>query len=82
MQTRNSTKRRLSESEKLSQQAIARRPVYPDAHSEMAQLIWMRSGDIDQSCAALNAVIVARPNDLDFRLIKSKLLEYAGQPRQ
>ena len=70
---------RYDDAEAAFQQALTRRPIYTAAHSELAQLIWMRSGDIGKACTAVDAVIAARPNDTDFRLIKAKLLEY-GDP--
>lgn len=70
---------RFDEAEGAFHQAILRRPLYPAAHSELAQLIWMRSGDVEQACGTLNKMIAALPDNIEFRLIKAKLLEY-GDP--
>ena len=66
--------------EEAFRQAILRRPRFPQAHSELAQLIWLRTGDAAAACATLDIVIAANPNDPNFRLVKAKVLEYAGQP--
>lgn len=67
----------FDEAEAAFRQAIAHRPLYPAAHSELAQLIWMRSGDADAACATLNHAIAVQPDNMDLRLIKAKLLEHS-----
>jgi tetratricopeptide (TPR) repeat protein len=67
----------FDEAEAAFRQAIMRRPLYPAAHSELAQLIWMRSGDAEAACIVLNDAIAVQPDNMDLRLIKAKLLEHS-----
>lgn len=53
--------------------ALARRPGYLDAMRDLAQLIWMRTGDVQ---AALAVVPVAPSGSL--RMLRARLREYAG----
>src|ERR1019366_2840023 len=52
---------RFEEAEAAFRQSIARRPAYADAHRDLAQLIWMRSGSLPEARAALDAAIAANP---------------------
>ena len=70
---------RFDEAEEAFRQSIARRPAYADAHRDLAQLIWMRSENVREARAALDAAIAANPLDVPLRLAAAKLLEYAGE---
>jgi tetratricopeptide (TPR) repeat protein len=59
-------------------EAIARRPGFADAHADLAQLIWMRSEDIEAATAELDTALQQFPGDPDLAMAKAKLLEYAG----
>src|SRR5438270_13461948 len=39
------SQRRLDEAERMFEEALSLRPVYGDAHRDLAQLVWMRTGD-------------------------------------
>jgi tetratricopeptide (TPR) repeat protein len=69
---------RLDEAEDAYRQALRRRPGNADMLSELAQLIWMRSEDLDAACAPIDEAIRAAPAAPGPRLAKAKLLEYAG----
>jgi tetratricopeptide (TPR) repeat protein len=69
---------RFDESEAAFRQSIARRPVYAEAHKDLAQLVWMRGEDIGEARAALDSAIAAHPGEIPLRLAAAKLLEYAG----
>ena len=59
-------------------QAILRRQGYADAHAELAQLIWMRTENVEQSLATLDAALAAQTIDAPLSIVKSRFLEYAG----
>ena len=69
---------RFDEAEQTFREAIARRPTMLEPQRELAQLIWMRSEDIDAATADIDRAIAANPADGGLRLIKAKALEYAG----
>jgi tetratricopeptide (TPR) repeat protein len=68
---------RLDEAEASIGEAIRRRPAFADAHAELAQLIWIRTEDLDQAKAGLDAALVEAPLDPPLSLARAKLLEYA-----
>lgn len=61
--------------------AAARRPNYADALKEIGQLAWMRTGDAARATAEIDAAIRAHPGQPLLRVVKAKLLDYAGDPR-
>lgn len=69
---------RYDEAEPLFQEAIARRPAFIDAHRDLAQLRWMRTGDLDHALATMKAALAA--ND-DPRLIQIRTVveQFAGR---
>ncbi len=58
--------------------AIGRREVFVDAHRNLAQLRWMRSGDLAVALQALKAAISRAPGEIPLILLKSTVEEYAG----
>lgn len=58
--------------------AIARRETFADAHRNLAQLRWMRSGDLAHALERLEAAIARAPADAPLILIKSVVQEFAG----
>jgi tetratricopeptide (TPR) repeat protein len=66
------------QAEDAFRQAIRRRPAYAEAHTELAQLIWMRTENLDEACESLDAVLAENPSDTPMALVKSKLLKFAG----
>ena len=70
---------RHGEAESAYRSALTRRPLDPDAHRDLAQLVWRRTQDVDAASGALDAALqVAAPTEL--LLQKAKLLEWAGDP--
>jgi tetratricopeptide (TPR) repeat protein len=57
--------------------ALVRRPDYGDAHTDLAQLIWMRTEDSGGALEVLNASLSVSP-DPRLSLAKARVLEYAG----
>jgi len=54
---------RLDEADAAYRQAIQRRPGMLKAHRDLAQLIWMRTGDADAAAAGLAATLRAEPGN-------------------
>lgn len=70
---------RISEAEDAFNEALRQRPNFADAHGELAQLIWMRTGDKGAASAGLDAAIAAHPADPVLHLKKAKLFEYFSE---
>lgn len=70
--------KRLDEAEAALREAIARRPTFGDAHRELAQLIWMRSGDQGAAMASLRQAHEAHPGDAELVVLLSKAQQYGG----
>ncbi|MBU4434835.1 MAG: hypothetical protein KKC14_10525 [Alphaproteobacteria bacterium] len=58
--------------------AIARRDAYADAHRNLAQLRWMRSGDLSHALEPLRASLARNPTDGALIVIQSTVEEFAG----
>lgn len=69
---------RLDGAEEAFGQALRRKPSLYDAHKELAQLRWMRSGDIALALTDLDKAIAAAPADARLAVIKAQVLEYGG----
>lgn len=70
--------RRLDEAERAFEEAIARRPAYTEAHRDLAQLRWMRTGDTDAALQRLRGALATSPGDNNLRLVESVVLESCG----
>ena len=68
----------LAGAEAAFEAAIAARPTFAAAHRELAQLLWMRTGDRERATGPLNAAIVAHPGDSDLRGVLTRVLKMAG----
>ncbi len=70
---------RLSEAEHAFGQALVRRPTYAEALRDLAQLIWMRTGDARASLEPLDrALAAARPEAPLIALRSAILLDIVG----
>jgi len=69
---------RLDEAERLFEECVAIRPGYPQAHRDLAQLRWMRSGERSCALEALDTALAAAPGDPALHLVRSIVLEFAG----
>lgn len=65
-------------SEAAYREVLRRRPNSHDGHRELAQLIWMRSGDLDRALADLKRAIREQQGELPLRLLEAHVLENAG----
>ncbi len=59
-------------------EALRRRPDYYEAHRDIAQLIWMRTGDPDQAIAPLNAA----GQSPALANVRAMVLEKIGRPEE
>lgn len=73
---------RFEDAENAFRQACRRNPEYLDAQRELAQLIWMRHGDLAASTAVLDATLNERPNLKNLLAIKAALYRHAGHEAQ
>jgi tetratricopeptide (TPR) repeat protein len=71
---------RFDEAEAAFRESLRRRPGYGEAHADLAQLIWMRTEDLDQASAQLDIMLKASPLDAGLIVAKAKLIEYAVGP--
>ena len=63
---------RLDEAERMFEEAIARRPKYVEAHRDLAQLRWMRTGSREAALRGLDDAL---------HLLRSIALEFMGDKR-
>lgn len=71
---------RFDEAQAAFAEAVRRRPGYVDALRDLAQLIWMRTGDLDAATAVLDPGL-AGGEGARLRALKARLFDYAGDPR-
>jgi uncharacterized protein (TIGR02466 family) len=72
------TLRRLDEAQQAFERAIALRPAYAEAHRDLAQLIWMRSGDAAAALRGVERALRAAPRAAELHLVRSLVLDFAG----
>jgi tetratricopeptide (TPR) repeat protein len=72
------SQRRLDEAERAFCDAIARRPAYVDAHRDLAQLVWMRSGEAGRALERLDRALRVAPTEAGLHLVRATVLEFAG----
>ncbi|MDX3775202.1 putative 2OG-Fe(II) oxygenase [Chromatiaceae bacterium AAb-1] len=60
------------------QKAVHRDPASYDAHREYAQLLWMKTNDLEKSLELINAVLRQR-EVAALILLKAQIFEYAGE---
>lgn len=61
--------------------ALRRRPVDSAAQKELAQLIWMVTGDSARALAVLNQAITDFPQALDLRLVRAQIVGQTGDAK-
>jgi tetratricopeptide (TPR) repeat protein len=71
----------LDEAERLFEEAIARRPNYSEAHRDLAQLRWMRTGAADAALRALDDALRGEPREVPLHFVRSVALEFIGDKR-
>src|SRR5215210_9120982 len=68
----------FGDAEAAFETAIAARPTFAEAHRELAQLRWMRTGDRESASGVLDAAIAAHPADTALRAERARLVNAAG----
>ena len=69
----------LDDAEQAFLQALQRRPTLYDAHLDLAQLRWMRTGESLVALAGIDRAILNSPADPRLSHVKAKILEGTGQ---
>jgi tetratricopeptide (TPR) repeat protein len=72
---------RFEEAELALRACIGLAPQHSEAHNSLAQLVWMRTGDIAKATAALDDALARYANDDALRATKAALLQGAGDAR-
>ncbi len=72
---------RFDEAQAALERAVALRPAFAEAQRNLAQLIWMRSGNAAAASDVLDRCLRARPDDEALQTIKAVLLDSAGDAR-
>ena len=70
--------RRLDEAQRAFEEAIRLRPDYVEAHRDLAQLVWMRTGNAAAAVSALDRAIASAPANAGLQWVRSVVLEFAG----
>lgn len=70
----------LDDAEASFRNAIAQSPEYVDAQTNLAELVWMRTGDIQAATGEIDKVLGEAPKSVTLRALKARLLEAAGDP--
>lgn len=68
----------LDEAESAFREALKRRPADKTAHRDLAQLLWMRTNDVEKALAVLNDAIGREPHNLDLRMTRAHVLGQCG----
>ena len=72
----------LDEAEARIRQVLRLCPSHVSAHTDLAELVWMRCGDAAAATAELDTALRAWPTLAPLRIAKARLLESAGQPER
>jgi tetratricopeptide (TPR) repeat protein len=62
-------------------EAVQHAPRHVEAHNSLARLIWMRSGDLAESTAMIDAALRASPDDETLLAAKAAVAQGAGDAR-
>ena len=72
---------RFDQAELALRECVRLAPRHADAHDRLAQLIWMRTGDITEATRALARALEQSPHDDALRATIAALLQGAGDAR-
>lgn len=70
---------RIEEAEHEFRRVLRDQPMHVAAHTNLADLLWMRTGDIATSTAMLDVALRQAPSAKELRIVKSRLLDAAGE---
>jgi len=71
----------LDRAEEALRECLELEPRLIEAQTSLAQLVWMRAGDLGQATAALDQALQRFPGDDTLRAAKAAILQGAGDPR-
>jgi tetratricopeptide (TPR) repeat protein len=71
----------LDRAETVLRECLALEPRLIDAHNTLAQLVWMRTGDLAKATATLDEVLARAPADASLLAAKAAILQGAGDAR-
>ncbi len=69
---------RFDEAEDRFGKVLAREPLHPAAHRDLAQLVWMRTGDVARALSGLDAALAGAPGDVALTRTRATVLQFAG----
>lgn len=69
---------RFDDADAAYRQALTRRPAYAEAVRDLAQLIWMRTGEAEAALQPFEAALAASPGAVDLRIARATVMEYVG----
>jgi len=72
---------RFDEAEQALRECVRLEPRRAEAHDRLAQLVWMRTGRIDEATCALDQALASYGQDDALWATKAALLQEAGDPR-
>lgn len=72
------TLKRYDEAERAFEAVLARDPLHAASHRDLAQLVWMRTGDAARALARLEAAMTGGPQDVELIRIKATVQRFAG----
>ena len=70
---------RLDAADAALREAIRRRPDMFDAHRELAQLVWMRTGEAAAAMAEVDRALASAPRLVPLLMVKAEALASAGR---
>ncbi len=70
--------RRLDEAQRAYEDAIVVRPDFVDAQRDLAQLVWMRTGDAQAALRRVDDALRTNRAQAALHLVRSVVLEFAG----
>ncbi|MBV9344465.1 MAG: tetratricopeptide repeat protein [Gammaproteobacteria bacterium] len=70
-----------AQAERALREAVRLEPRLSEAHSSLAQLVWLRTGDLGQATATLDTALRHHANDVTLWAAKAALLQGAGDAR-
>src|SRR6266478_6866016 len=71
----------LDRAEAALRECLELEPRLIEAQTSLAQLVWMRAGDLGQATAALDQALQRFPGDVTLRAAKAAILQGAGDAR-
>lgn len=69
---------RFDDADAAYRAALTRRPAYAEAVRDLAQLIWMRTGEAEAALQPFEGALAAAPGASDLRIVRATVMEYVG----